>query len=263
MDFFTVLTWVAFVGFSLLEIAVPILFSKILSDSLDFIRKSERQKFEDLRDYTKKIKKTFYIMIAFFALHVIVLVIKYFNATPIEDFELIPLYPFIPECIFVGFCFKKYHAADRLFRYMFAPTPSRSAFNPKRASNTPTLKEGANAPAITNEEWNRMFGESGGKKEELNENLDIAKEADKELLNYLEAEKDGSEADAINENSDLRKLPDSKLMEYLKEGEKPTESIIPAENKQTEGESLNICPSCGYLNFEGNTQCDFCGAELK
>ncbi|MDE6724957.1 MAG: hypothetical protein K2J79_05060, partial [Ruminiclostridium sp.] len=99
-----------------------------------------------------------------------------------------------------------------------------------------------------------------------NENLDIAKAADKELLEYVnnDQENKASEEDNVNPDLDIRKAPDKELMQYLEGGDVGTAPTVPSQHKKAgKGDELNVCPECGYLNFEGNTECDFCGAALK
>lgn len=266
MDLIEVLLWALLIGVSLLETVFPILFTKMIADAASFLRKSEKEKYEKLRDYVKVVKRLFYLLIVLFVLYAVKVLVFYFTDS-LNNYDLYPLFPFVPECILAGIAFNKHNKAAALYRNIFPPMPSRNAYNAKTKAAGRTDAVSGSAPAVSGEEWNKLFGEEGGsKKEDINENLDIAKEADKELLNYLKSEDGSTENDSpdtINENLDIRKLPDSELMEYLKGGEKPAEPTVPVVNKQTGGEKLNICPACGYLNFEGNEQCDFCGAELK
>lgn len=269
MNLFEAIGWALIIGAEICYIILPILFTRMIVKAEDFLRNSQKVIYENLRDFTKLVKKVFYFLIFTLVMPVFYLIwVGYTSTFNITHF--IPLGIFAAEAIFAAIAFGREKKAARLYRNLYPPQPTRSAYQ-NNGTKAAAVKPEVDLPAAavtSDEDWDKLFGGNNigsDKRGEVNENLDIAKESDKELLEYVskDSENNSEKADTINEDLDIRKAPDKGLMQYLEGGDTGTAPTIPAENKEVGGEELNICPECGYLNFEGNTECDFCGAELK
>lgn len=269
MDLFLAIGFASIIGAGVCAIILPVLFTRMTVKAINFLRYSQKEVYENLRDFVKPVKRVFYFSIVADVMLVFRLIWEWFGGG-FNSIHLIPLGLFATEVIFAAVAFNKEQKAAQLYRNLYPPQPTRSAYQ-NNGTKTAAVKPEADLPAAavtSDEDWDKLFGGNNidsDKNGEVNENLDIAKESDKELLEYVSKDcKNNSEkADTINKNLDIRKAPDKGLMQYLEEGDTGTVPTIPAEHKEVGGEELNICPECGYLNFEGNTECDFCGAELK
>ena len=267
MDLFDILIWVVIIAAGLTDIALPILFIIMAASAESFLRQTQKEKYENLRDFAKKVKTIFTIGI-FSSIIAVVLLFFMYN----RNYAYIQAGIFVFLIIMSIFAFGREKKAAQLYRNLYPPVPTSNAYKnggTKSAASKP--KADLPAAAVTsNEEWDRLFGGNNidsDKSDEVNENLDIARAADKELLEYVNKDsenKASEEDDNINLDLDLRKAPDKELMQFLEGGDTGTSPTAPAEHRQAgKGDGLNVCPECGYLNFEGNTECDFCGAALK
>lgn len=268
MDLFDILIWIAIAAAALTDIALPILFIVMAAGAGSFLHRTQKEKYENVRDLAKKVKAVFTINIFSSVIAVVLLFFMYDKK-----------YAYIQAGIFVFliimgiFAFGREKKAAQLYRNLYPPIPTSNAYK-NGGSKSTVSKPKADLPAAavtSNEEWDKLFGGNNadsGKAGEVNENLDIAKAADKELLEYVNNDSENKvseeDEDKINLDLDIRKAPDKKLMQYLEGGDVGTAATVPTQHKEAgKGEELNVCPECGYLNFEGNTECDFCGAALK
>ncbi len=267
MDLFDILIWVVIIAAGITDIALPILFIIMAASAGSFLHQTQKEKYENLRDFAKKVKTIFTIGIFSSIIAVVLLFFMYD-----KNYAYIQAGIFVFLIIMGIFAFGREKKAAQLYRNLYPPIPTSNAYKNGGSKSTASKpKANLSAAAVTSdEEWDRLFGGNNidsGKSDEVNENLDIAKAADKELLEYINQapdNKDSEEDEKINLDLDLRKAPDKELMQFLEGGNTGTASTVPAEHKQAgKGGELNVCPECGYLNFEGNTECDFCGAALK
>ncbi len=269
MDLFIVIGFVLIIGTGVCFIILPVLFTKMIVEAVSFLRYSQKEVYENLRDFAKPVKKVFYFSIIAELMLVFRLIWEWYSST-FNPIHLIPLGIFAAEAILAAVAFSKEQKAAQLYRNLYPPQPTRSAYR-NNGTKAAAVKPEPDLPAAavtSDEDWDKLFGGNNvdsDKQGEVNENLDIAKESDKELLEYVreDSENNSEKADTVNKDLDIRKAPDKGLMQYLEGRDTGTAPTIPAEHKEVGGEELNICPECGYLNFEGNTECDFCGAELK
>ena len=266
IDLFDILKWIAIAAAGLTDIALPILFIVLAAGAGSFLHRTQKEKYENVRDLAKKVRAVFTINI-----------FSSITAALLLFFMYDKKYAYIQAGIFVFliimgiFAFGREKKAAQLYRNLFPPVPTSNAYKnggTKSAASKP--KADLPAAAVTSDDdWDKLFGGNNieaGKTGEINENLDIAKAADKELLEYVNNDPDNkvSEDDRVNMELDIRKTPDRELMQYLDGGDVGTAPTIPAQHKEAgKGDELNVCPECGYLNFKGNTECDFCGAALK
>ncbi|MDE7281814.1 MAG: hypothetical protein K2N36_08775 [Ruminiclostridium sp.] len=265
IDLFDILKWIAIAAAGLTNIALPILFIALAAGAGSFLRRTQKEKYENVRDLAKKVKAVFTINI-FSSIIAVVLLYFMFD----KKYAYIQAGFFVLLIIMGIFAFGREKKAAQLYRNLFPPVPTSNAYKnggTKSAASKP--KADLPAAAVTSDDdWDKLFGGNNNSEKagEVNQNLDIAKAADRELLEYVDEEpKNGtSEEDKVNLDLDIRKAPDRELMQYLEGSDTRTAPTVPTQNKEAgKGDGLNICPECGYLNFEGNTECDFCGAALK
>lgn len=268
IDLFDILKWIAIAAAGLTDIALPILFIILAASAGSFLSRTKKEKYENVRDLAKKVRVVFTVNI--FS-SIIATVLLYFMFDKKYAYIQAGVFLFLIIMGSVAFGIEK--KATCLYRNLFPPVPTSNAYKnggTKNAASKP--KADLPAAAVTSDDdWDKLFGGNNkdpGKGVEVNENLDIAKAADSELLEYVNDEKNKAseedEEDKVNLDLDIRKAPDRELMQYLEGGDTGTAPTAPAQNKEAgQGDGLNICPECGYLNFEGNTECDFCGAALK
>lgn len=266
IDLFEVLKWIAIAAAGLTDIALPILFTVMAAGAGSFLHRTQKEKYENVRDLAKKVKAVFTINI-FSSIIAIVLLFFMFD----KKYAYIQAGIFVFLIIMGIFAFGREKKAAQLYRNLCPPVPTSNAYK-NGGSKSTVSKPKADLPAAavtSDDDWDKLFGGNSidsGKGGEVNENLDIAKAADKELLEYVnnDSENKASEEDNVNMDLDIRKAPDKELMQYLEGGDTGTAATVPTQHKEAgKGEELNVCPECGYLNFEGNTECDFCGAALK
>lgn len=267
MTLFDILIWIVIIAAGTTDVALPILFIIMIINAGSFLRKTQKEKYENLRDFAKKVKGIFTVGIFSSIISVVLLFFMYD-----KNYAFLQAGIFVFLIIMGIIAFGREKKADQLYRNLYPPIPTANAYrNGGSKSTAAKPKSDLPAAAVTSdEEWDKLFGGNGvdsGKPGEVNENLDIARAADKELLGYVnEASENNNspEEDSINLDLDIRKAPDKELMQFLEGGDTGTAPTVPAEHKQAgKGDELNVCPECGYLNFEGNTECDFCGAALK
>lgn len=274
MDLFEALIWAAVIAAGIMDVALPALLIILIVKAAGFFRNSQKEIYENVEDYAKKVKILFTVGILVSVPAVILLFVGYYNniaaimnAAVFFSFifgdganaALIQLGFFILNIILGILAFGKNSSAAKLYRNLYPPVPTANTYkeNAARAS-APKPDTDLSASAVaSDEEWDRLFGGNG----------DMSPQTDKADLRAKNGGGDfeKSSKNALSGSSDIRKAPDKELMRFL-EGEdaKAKEAVVPAENKKAgDGDGLNLCPECGYLNFEGNTECDFCGAKLK
>lgn len=260
MDLITVLPYILTIASGISEIALPIFCIKIFIDAGKFFTYRRKEAYESAKYYTKKAKIFFRCVICALIYCLIYLMICGFDTNTLELAMAIAA---AVEIVLALITFGREKAAASLYRNLYPPVPTSKMKVTDSAKRSPSQAAAENPnSAAKDEDWDKWFGTDDTDKSQVNQNLDIVGEGDKELLSYVKNAK-AAPQEKVNLDLDIRKAPDKELMQYLQGGEAAAKPLIPAENAKAGKENLNICPACGYLNFEGNTECDFCGAKLK